>query len=189
MSSIRSPFPEAIALLDVHMDYSGGKYTNLFTSVLMKLGELPTSEATTMLTRALTHSNPEIRKSAAYSLARRRSRPALTALIDQYAKEDEESVAVELATAILASGANSALDLQDRHTSPAIQILQCILTMRLRDVGACQGSCRVSHAATALISAAAASTAAATPSRSGLSVTAPIGDQSRVLPDQRFGFA
>ena len=55
--------------------------------------------------------------------------------------------------------------------------------------GACQGSCRVSHAATLLISAAAASTAAATPSRSGLSVTAPIGDQSRVLPDQRFGFA
>ena len=57
------------------------------------------------------------------------------------------------------------------------------------DLGACQGSCRVSHAATLLISAAAASTAAATPSRSGLSVTAPIGDQSRVLPDQRFGFA
>jgi D-amino-acid dehydrogenase len=57
------------------------------------------------------------------------------------------------------------------------------------DPGACQGSCRVSHAATALISAAAASTAAATHSRSGLSVTAPIGDQSRVLPDQRFGFA
>lgn len=58
-----------------------------------------------------------------------------------------------------------------------------------QDRGACQGSCRVSHAATLLISAAAASTAAATPSRSGLSVTAPIGDQSRVLPDQRFGFA
>ena len=50
--------------------------------------------------------------------------------------------------------------------------------------GACQGSCRVSHAATALISA-----ATATHSRSGLSVTAPMGDQSRVLPDQRFGFA
>lgn len=53
-----------------------------------------------------------------------------------------------------------------------------------QDRGACQGSCRVSHAATALISV-----AAATHSRSGLSVTAPMGDQSRVLPDQRFGFA
>ena len=61
--------------------------------------------------------------------------------------------------------------------------------MALALAGACQGSCRVSHAATLSISASAASTAAATPSRSGLSVTAPIGDQSRVLPDQRFGFA
>ena len=72
----------------------------------------------------------------------------------------------------------------DMETTSAVDFVN-----RLHEAGACQGSCRVSHAATLLISAAAASTAAATPSRSGLSVTAPIGDQSRVLPDQRFGFA
>ena len=55
--------------------------------------------------------------------------------------------------------------------------------------GACQGSCRVSHAATWLISAVAVSVVAVTQSRSGLSVTAPTGDQSRVLPDQRLGLA
>ena len=81
---------------------------------------------------------------------------------------------------------------QDR---PALRPFLVTLTVKDGDnlaerfSGACQGSCRVSHAAAALISAAAASTAATTHSRSGLSVTAPIGDQSRVLPDQRFGFA
>ena len=73
--------------------------------------------------------------------------------------------------------------------APYLTLMDVNAPQRRHDLGACQGSCRVSHAATLLISAAAASTAAATPSRSGLSVTAPIGDQSRVLPDQRFGFA
>jgi hypothetical protein len=133
MSSIQSPFPEAIALLEAHMGSLSAKESHLAIPALMKLGELPASEATTMLTRALIHSNPEIRRSAALGLARRRSHIALAALIDQYAKEDEEPLAVGLATAIVASGANSALDLQSRHTSPAIQLWQFILTMRLRD--------------------------------------------------------
>lgn len=54
--------------------------------------------------------------------------------------------------------------------------------------GACQGSCRVIHAASSDISTA-GELSLTTQSRSGLSVTGPIGDQSRVEPDQRAGLA
>jgi hypothetical protein len=57
----------------------------------------------------------------------------LGSLIDQYAKEDVEALAVALATAIVASGPRSVADLQGRHDSPATQLWQCILAMRLRD--------------------------------------------------------
>lgn len=92
MSSIQNPFPEAIALLEAYMVSLGDKGTHVIIPALMKLGELPGPEATKMLTRALTHANPELRKSATLGLARRRSRAALAALIDQYAKVDEESL-------------------------------------------------------------------------------------------------
>jgi NAD(P)-dependent dehydrogenase (short-subunit alcohol dehydrogenase family) len=57
-----------------------------------------------------------------------------------------------------------------------------------RDVeaGARQGRCRLSHAANGCISSAAVAIAT-TESRSGLSVTAPIGVQLRVSRDQRAG--
>ncbi|WP_375131969.1 transposase, partial [Sphaerotilus natans] len=58
--------------------------------------------------------------------------------------------------------------------APYLTLMDVNAPQRRHDLGACQGSCRVSHAATALISV-----AAATHSRSGLSVTAPMGDQSR----------
>jgi hypothetical protein len=52
--------------------------------------------------------------------------------------------------------------------------------------GARQDSCRLIHAASGCLSSAVES-AATTESRSGLSVTAPRGDQSRVGPDHRAG--
>jgi thiol-disulfide isomerase/thioredoxin len=52
--------------------------------------------------------------------------------------------------------------------------------------GARQGSCRLIHAASGCLSCA-SDWAATTESRSGLSVTAPTGDQLRVAPDQRSG--
>ena len=57
----------------------------------------------------------------------------------------------------------------------------------VRGAGACQGSCRLIYAASGRISSA-FKWAATTESRSGLRVTGPTGDQSRVLPDQRAGF-
>ena len=54
--------------------------------------------------------------------------------------------------------------------------------------GACQGGCRRTHAASGCLFNASAQ-AATTDSRSGLSVTGPTGEQSRVEPDQRAGFS
>ncbi|HAV1327627.1 TPA: hypothetical protein L3N00_004161 [Vibrio parahaemolyticus] len=130
----QKPFIEAIELLEEHMASMDSKGIHLAIPALMKLGELSYSEVTTMLAEALTNSNPEIRQSAALSLSRRRSRIALSALLEAYAKEDQETLAVGIATAIVASGAKSALVLRGRLKSPAIQLWQCILTMRLGDV-------------------------------------------------------
>lgn len=62
------------------------------------------------------------------------------------------------------------------------------LPPRLVAGGARQGSCRLIHAASSDISTA-GELAVTTASRSGLRVTAPSGDQSRVEPDQRAGLA
>jgi len=54
------------------------------------------------------------------------------------------------------------------------------------DHGACQGTCRLSHAAKGCLSVA-CEAIVTTDSRSGLRVTAPTGVQSRVQRDQRAG--
>lgn len=133
--SIQKPFYEAITLLEAHMSSLTAKGNiSLIHSLLMKLGELPVPDATTMLTSALTHSSSDIRHIASLRLSRRRSRIALPKLIEQYSKENNEELAVGLAVAIVASGSKSALDLQGQKNSPVIQLWQCILTMRSRDV-------------------------------------------------------
>ncbi len=59
---------------------------------------------------------------------------------------------------------------------------------RLVQAGASQDSCRLIHAANRVLFSA-CSCSRMTASRSGLSVTTPIGDQLRVFPDQRAGLA
>jgi hypothetical protein len=134
MLCAQAPFPDAIPLLERHISTADENGINLLVPALTKLGELSTPEATAMLMRALSHANPRIRQSCALALRQRRSLPALASLVDQYAKEDEELLAVVLATAIVASGPQSVADLRSaRHDSPEIQLWQCILAMRLRD--------------------------------------------------------
>lgn len=60
------------------------------------------------------------------------------------------------------------------------------VALQLGGSGACQGSCRLIYAAKGCLRSA-FMWSATTESRSGLRVTAPIGDQSRVVPDQRAG--
>lgn len=71
------------------------------------------------------------------------------------------------------------------------QIIQLLikegpLTASVIAAGACQGTCRLSHAAKGCLSVA-CEAIVTTDSRSGLRVTAPTGVQSRVQRDQRAG--
>ena len=67
------------------------------------------------------------------------------------------------------------------------EFLRSLNRRGLRGVGARQGSCRLCHAANGCFSPARCAMSTSE-SRSGLSVTAPMGVQSRVSPDQRAGF-
>ena len=59
------------------------------------------------------------------------------------------------------------------------------MSIAMKGDGARQGSCRLTYAAIGCITL--AECAVMTESRSGFRVTGPIGDQLRVLPDQRAG--
>lgn len=131
-----APFAEAISLLESFMKSADDGNVHLIASALTKLGELPVPAVTALLVGALDHANPRIRLCAAVALGHRRSRPALASLVDRYAKEADEALAVGLAAAIVASGPRSAADLQGRPASAATALWQCILAMRLRDVSA-----------------------------------------------------
>jgi hypothetical protein len=130
----QAPFADAIPLLQDFMKSADDGSVHLIASALTKLGELPVPAATAMLVGTLDHTSPRIRLCAAVALAQRRSRAALASLVDRYAKEGDEALAVGLATAIVASGSQSAADLQGRPESAATSLWQCILAMRLRDV-------------------------------------------------------
>lgn len=134
LMSGKNPFPEAITLLQKHLGDMDDNSLHTIIPALIKLGELAVPEAITLLTQAVMHSNAEVRKNAVLGLSKKRSRMALPALIKQYAMEDNEMLAVGLATAIVASGAKSVSVLQGRLVSPSIQLWQCILAMRARDI-------------------------------------------------------
>lgn len=70
-----------------------------------------------------------------------------------------------------------------RH--PAGSLYLSVLT--LGEIGACQDSCHLSHAAKGCLFVLPVAVAT-TDSRSGLSVTGPAGDQFRVWRDQRAGW-
>jgi hypothetical protein len=131
----QAPFPEFIPLLERYMKSANDGTVPIIVSALMRLSDLSGSAITVMLIGALSSGNRTIRQCVAISLSRRRSRTALGALHTQYAKEDDEGLAVSLATAITASGPRSVADLQStRHNTLGIHLWQCILATRLRDV-------------------------------------------------------
>src|SRR5262249_29627956 len=130
---VQAPFADAIPLLEEYLKSADDKAIGLIVSALMKLCELPVPAATMMLIRALDHPNPRVRQCASVGLSQRRSRTALASLVDHYAKESDETLAVSLAAAIMASGPRSIADLEGSSDSPANQLWRCILAMRLRD--------------------------------------------------------
>jgi hypothetical protein len=130
----QAPFPDVIPLLEGCMKSANDGTVPIIVAALMRLSEFPEPAITAMLVGALSNGNRQIRQCVAISLSRRRSRVALGGLLTQYAKEDDEALAVSLATAIVASGPHSVADLQStRHNTLGIQLWQCILATRLRD--------------------------------------------------------
>lgn len=128
------PFAEAIPLFDKALESVGEKNAHFLTSVLSKLAELPVPGATALLVRALSSPNQYIRQCAAISLSQRRANTALASLVAHYADERQEVQAVTLATAIVASGTRSVMDLRSTlQDAPATQLWKCILAMRSRD--------------------------------------------------------
>ena len=135
-----APFPDVIPILERRMKSPNDQTVPIIVAALMRLSELPEPAIAAALMSALSSGNRAIRQCAAISLSRRRSRGALGVLLTQYAKEDDEALAVSLATAIVASGPRSVADLQStRHNTLGIQLWQCILATRLRDVTIADG--------------------------------------------------
>jgi hypothetical protein len=135
MLCARAPFPEAIPIAERFMATAVHDAMVLFVPVLMKLGELAASGVTDMLVRALKHSDPRARQSAALALARRRAGPALVPLVERYKIETESQLAPLLATAVIASGPRSASDIPSTlHDSPSTRLWRCVLVTRTRDV-------------------------------------------------------
>ena len=82
----------------------------------------------------------------------------------------------------------SHLELKISETKTAIEAYISVIADKHQDDGACQASCRLFHAAIGCMSMH-SECALMMESRSGLSVTAPMGDQLRVARDQRAGFS
>lgn len=109
---------------------------SLLPYIVTQQGRGPGTRITATLLRALAHSNPNVRLSAAVSLASRRDRTALPGLIEQYGQEDVSGIQAVVASAILASGADSAASLIARNVTPAIDLWWSVLAHRTRDVDA-----------------------------------------------------
>jgi hypothetical protein len=130
-----APFEDAVPLLDDCIKSANVGTIPVIIAALMRFSEFPGDTVTAMLVRALANGNRQIQQCAAISLGQRRSRRALPGLIAQYAKEPDAALAVSLASAIVASGPQSVADLNStRPNGMGIQLWQCILATRLRDV-------------------------------------------------------
>ncbi len=81
----------------------------------------------------------------------------------------------------------ASIDAHHAFLAGAVAMVGLIALVALVHCGASQGSCRLNHAAICRVCSALAAVVLTTESRSGLRLTTPMCDQSRVLPDQRLG--
>jgi len=134
MECVQHPFAGAIPLLQAALNETEDKNNPLLFPSVIKLGELPVPEATTLLLQALSHPDSRIRQVAAQMLGQRRSRSSLSSLSKQLAREDEQVISLTLAVSIIASAPSSVADISAiRFDSPKVKLWQCILAMRTRD--------------------------------------------------------
>jgi hypothetical protein len=131
-----TPFAAAIPVLEEALASQDDQGISLLPSMIVLQGQTPGIRATNVLLQALVHRDASIRVSAAVSLARRRDQTALPQLIERYKQEVEPKTQAVLATAILASGPSSAVDMAPRTGSSATDLWWCVLAHRTRDLNA-----------------------------------------------------
>ncbi|WP_316186685.1 MULTISPECIES: HEAT repeat domain-containing protein [unclassified Bradyrhizobium] len=137
LSCAHSPFIDAVALVDDAIKSNNPNAVPIITAALAKLAELPDPKVTDLLIKALPSPIPEIRQAAAAMLASRRSRRALPYLRAQFEGEENESLRVMVAGAIVASGPSGLFDMRSsRPDTPGTRLWRCILATRLRDATA-----------------------------------------------------
>ena len=134
--SPQAPFPEAIELLRRQLTSANGASSNVFTGALQSLGGLPTGDAEALLIEMVSHGDRTVRLAATQALGARRSKASLSALAAQFVRETDPLVAVQIAVAMIASGADSTNSLNHPVLSdPTLLLWQCILANRLGDAG------------------------------------------------------
>ena len=142
MSFSQKPFSEGIPLVKAALikSQTDDKRKMLLAPMFIKLGDLSCDESTDLLVIALRDNDPQFRYVAGAALGKKRAHRAIPYLIEAYKDEQEEQVAVSMATAIVSSGAQDASSLcHPNLSSIPIKLWQFILAMRSRDVSASRG--------------------------------------------------
>jgi len=138
-NAVQSPFTAAIPLLEKQLCSFETTKSSIFAATVTSLGRLPDHAATAMLLKLLSHPEKSIRMAAILSLGNKRTKTALSQLKNCFHDEHDHEFSVQLATAIIASVAESVADLGAApHDSEALSLWRCVLTARTRDVAYAQ---------------------------------------------------
>ena len=133
-NAIITPFAAAIPLLEAQLWSIKSDKAYIFGAALEQLGRLPDTTATSMLLKALSHPDHSVQMAATLALGRKRTKTALSKLKECFHSEKDSEFRVQLATAMIASGAQFVADLgTEAHVSEALSLWRCVLAARTRD--------------------------------------------------------
>lgn len=134
-NSAQAPFAAAIPLFESELWSAKEGKANIFCATLAQLGRLSAPAATSMLLKALSHPDRSVRMTATLSLGSKRTTTALSKLKECFRSEEYLEFRVQLATAIIASGAQSVAVLGTETPVPeALSLWRCVLAARTSDV-------------------------------------------------------
>jgi len=132
--AVMSPFQAAVPLLEKELWSSNGRSLNIFSGLLTSLAQLPGPAITELLIKALSHPDSSVRTMAALGLGGKRSKAALADLQNCLRSEESPALGIQLAVAIIASGAKAVSDLDGaQHETEALSLWRCVLAARTRD--------------------------------------------------------
>lgn len=133
--AVMSPFKAAIPLLEKELWSAKNESLKIFVGLLVSLSQLPGTAITQLLIKALSHPDSSVRTMAVMGLGGKRAKAALIYLQNCLRSEKVPALEIQLATAIIASGAESVADLDSaQHETEALSLWRCVLATRTRDV-------------------------------------------------------